>query len=74
MKHNVIKPSQRIRIIRYAGQESVTVYCTYGKVDSTVDYRTAGAVHAAMEEMLKEPCSGISATFNGIALQLNLID
>jgi len=74
MKHNTIKRSQKLRIIRYAGSDAIMIYCTYGKVDNTVDHKTAGAVHAAMHELLKQPCRGISASFNGVNLQLDLLD
>lgn len=73
MKHyNNIKKTSKLRIIRYLGNESITVYCTFGKLDDTVDYNTAGAVRMALDELLKEPATGISATFNGMQLQVNI--
>jgi len=70
--YNNLNKKSKLRIIRYLGNESITVYCTFAKLDETVDYNTAGAVRRALDEMIKENCIGISASFNGMQLQVNI--
>jgi hypothetical protein len=52
------------------------VNCTYGKLDETVDYWTACAVEEAVQTIASDrfQYKGISATFLGISLQVDLID
>jgi hypothetical protein len=71
--HNRIKKSQRLRVVRYFGRELISVFCTKGNVDDVLDFKTAGAVHLALEAILQEPCRGISGRFNGATIQVDLI-
>jgi len=78
-----IKSKQKLRIIRHfptsetsSGSHNMIVNCTYGKLDETVDYWTACAVEEAVQTIAsgRFQYKGISATFLGISLQVNLID
>ena len=68
-----IKKSQKLRIIRYFGKERISVFCTYGNLDKTVDMATCGAVNEALTCIFQEPCRGISARFNNMDLQVDLL-
>ena len=78
-----IKSKQKLRIIRHfpasetsSGSHNMIVHCTYGKLDDTVDYWTASAVKEAVKTIVDDrfQYKGISATFQGISLQVDLID
>lgn len=69
-----MKQSQKLRVIRYFGDTAVTFFCKYKDIDSSLDNKTSGAVQTAINEILKEPCKGISMTANGIAIQVDLLD
>lgn len=69
-----MKRTQKLRIIRYFGDTNVTFFCKYKDIDSSLDNKTSGAVQTAINEILKEPCKGISMTANGIAIQVDLLD
>lgn len=72
-----IKSKQKLRIIRTWGVDGrMMVNCTYGKLHDTVDPRTAGAVEEALKTIVDDRFGykGIGATFNGISIQVDLID
>lgn len=68
-----IKKNQKLRIIRYIGKEKITVFCKYNNLHATVDGITGGAVEEALSHILQEPCLGISARFNGVDIQVDLL-
>jgi hypothetical protein len=68
-----IKQNQKLRIVRYMGNEKVIVFCKYNKLHATVDGITGGAVEQALSHILQEPCKGISARFNGVNIQVDLL-
>jgi hypothetical protein len=55
------------------GNEKVIVFCKYNKLHATVDGITGGAVEQALSHILQEPCKGISARFNGVNIQVDLL-
>jgi hypothetical protein len=71
-----IKSKQKLRVIRYCNESHVTINCTYGKLSDTLDIRTSGAVEEALKCIINDrfQYKGISATFNGINIQVNLVD
>jgi len=71
-----IKSKQKLRIIRYANDGHVTISCTYGKLQDTLDVNTSGAVEEALKCILNDrfQYKGIGANFNGMNIQVNLID
>ena len=74
---NKIKSKQKLQIIRYWGADGrMTVRCKFKDLHNTLDFRTAGAVEEALQTILDDKFAykGISATFKGIALQVDLLD
>lgn len=69
-----MKRTQKLRIIRYFGDTNVTFFCKYKDVNDSLDNKTSEAVQTAVNELLKEPCKGISMTANGISIQVDLLD
>ena len=72
-----LKAKQKLRIIRTWGVDGrMMVYCTYGKLHDTLDVRTAGAVEEALKTIVDDrfQYKGIGATFNGISIQVDLLD
>jgi len=72
-----IKSKQKLRVIRYCNDgPAMMVYCTYGKLEDTVDYNTAAAVQEAVKTIVDDrfQYKGITATFKGMSLQVNLLD
>lgn len=72
-----IKSKQKLRIIQTWGVDGrITVNCTYGKLHDTLDLRTAGAVEEALKCILDDrfQYKGIGAIFQGISIQVDLID
>lgn len=72
-----IKSKQKLRIIRTWGVDGrITVNCTYSKLHDTLDLRTAGAVEEALKCIVDDrfQYKGIGAVFQGISLQVDLID
>ena len=54
----------------------MTVRCLFKNLYDTVDLNTAGAVEEALQTILDDNFTykGISATFKGMALQVDLLD
>lgn len=69
-----MKKTQKLRIIRYFGDTAVSFFCKYKDVNESLDTKTLGAVQTAINEILKEPCKGISMSANGISIQVDLLD
>lgn len=72
-----IKSKQKLRIIRTWGVDGrMIVNCTYSKLHDTLDPRTAGAVEEALKCIADDrfQYKGIGATFNGISIQVDLMD
>jgi hypothetical protein len=72
-----LKNSQKLRIVRYFGNnQSMAVYTTVNRLGETVDLCTTTAVREALDTIANDrfQYKGISATFNGIEIQVNLID
>jgi hypothetical protein len=72
-----IKSKQKLRVIRTWGVDGrMMVNCTYGKLHDTLDIRTATAVEEALKTIADDrfQYKGIGATFNGISIQVDLID
>lgn len=72
-----IKSKQKLQIIRYWGVDGrMTVRCLFKDLHETLDSRTAGAVEEALQTILDDNFAykGISATFKGMALQVDLLD
>ena len=75
VKNKKIKSNQKLQIIRYWGVDGrMTVRCTFKELHETLDSHTAGAVEEALQAILEQPCKGISATFKGMSLQVDLLD
>ena len=77
VKNKKIKSKQKLRIIRTWGVDGrMIVNCTYGKLHDTVDLRTSKAVEEALQCIVDDrfEYKGIGATFNGINIQVDLID
>jgi hypothetical protein len=77
MMKTKLKAKQKLRIIRTWGVDGrMMVYCTYGKLHDTLDVRTAGAVEEALKCIVDDrfQYKGIGATFNGISIQVDLLD
>jgi hypothetical protein len=72
-----LKKSQKLRIIRTWGVDGrVMVNCTYGKLHETLDSRTAEAAEQALKCIVDDrfQYKGIGATFNGISIQVDLLE
>jgi hypothetical protein len=71
-----IKSKQKLRVIRYCNESHLTINCTYDKLADTLDTHTTSAVEEALKFILNDRSQykGISATFNGINIQVNLVD
>lgn len=70
---NRIKKTQKLRVVRYFGQEKISIFCTRSGVDDTLDSTTASAVHQALNAILQHPCKGVAARFNGVDIQVDLL-
>jgi hypothetical protein len=71
-----LKSTQKIRIVRYFGNEKIIIHTTVGRLAGTVDYTTTLATEQALKKIV-EDCfryKGIGATFNGINIQVDLLD
>lgn len=75
VKNKKIKSNQKLQIIRYWGVDGrITVRCSFKELHETLDSNTVGAVEEALDAILQQPCKGISATFRGMHLQVDLLD
>lgn len=68
-----MKKSQKLRIIRYINDTSITFFMKYKDIGNTLDNNTSSAVEAAVNEIIKSPCNGISMTHKGISIQVDII-
>jgi hypothetical protein len=70
------KNSQKLRIVRYFGNEKMMVFTTVGKLGATVDTRTFDATKTALKTIADDRFQyrGVGATFNGINIQVDLLD
>lgn len=71
-----LKNSQKIRIVRYFGKEKIMIWTTVGRLNGTVDLTTLLATELALKSIADDrfQYKGVGATFNGINIQVDLID
>lgn len=70
-----IKSKQRLRIHRFFSDLHVTISCTYGDLGN-LDSKTSGAVGEALKCILDDrfPYKGVRANYNGIDIEVDLLD